>query len=122
MKSSKILIVDDLPANRFLIREILSMLGYGNTVEANDGKMAIEKIKKEKFDLVFMDISMPELNGDDATMIIRNELKKDMPIIAITAFEHYFKSIDVARVGFNEIFTKPYSQDKIDAVVKKYLS
>ena len=84
--------------------------------EAQNGKEAIEIIKKEQIDLVFMDIEMPVMNGLETTKYIREKLPSPLrflPVIALTAHNpaNFFE--DFRQVGFDYLMTKPYSIEKI---------
>jgi len=114
-KNYRILLVEDNEMNRFIARQSLRFFGE-NILEAANGKKAIEILKNEEFDLILMDIQMPEMDGVEATQYIRNELKLDTPILALTAnaFKH---DIDLyLNIGMNDFITKPF--DEIDFVQK----
>jgi len=84
-KKATILIVDDIKDNRKLVVSTLSNYNL-DSIEAKNGKDAIENLENIKVDLIFMDIKMPIMDGYEATKIIRNSKKlKDIPIIALTA-------------------------------------
>ncbi len=83
--NKKILVVDDNEDNRELVSKILRIKGY-ITIEAVDGKGAIKMAEEERPDLILMDISIPDIDGYEATKIIKSkEELKDIPIIALTA-------------------------------------
>ncbi len=106
----KALLVEDNSMNRFIAKHSLNYLGL-ETIEAENGQIAIEILVSQKFDLILMDIQMPVMDGVEATIYIRNVLKIDTPIIALTAnaFKHdidlYLKS------GINDFITKPYYEN-----------
>lgn len=111
----RILIVDDIFVNRLLLKEILKNI-CEKCFEAQNGKEAIEIIKKEQIDLVFMDIEMPVMNGLETTKYIREKLPSPLrflPVIALTAHNpaNFFE--DFRQVGFDYLMTKPYSIEKI---------
>jgi PAS domain S-box-containing protein len=121
----KVLLVEDNLMNRFIAMQSLDFLGF-ETIEAENGEMAIEKIKKESFDLILMDIQMPIMDGVEATRIIREELKVSTPIIALTAnaFKH---DIDLyLSKGMNDFITKPYDEQdffrKVEHVLRLFKS
>jgi len=107
LKSKRILVVDDDAKNLFVITSALERQG-AEVATALNGIKAIEILKMEQFDLVFMDIMMPEMNGFEAIESIRNDLKlTELPIIALTAKamkEDQQKSKDV---GANDFLLKP---------------
>jgi PAS domain S-box-containing protein len=90
LKSSialKILIVDDISINQFLAQTIVHDFGFKSDIASN-GKVAIELLNKNHYDLILMDLQMPEMNGWEATTYIRNKMeppKSTIPIIALTA-------------------------------------
>ena len=115
MKKFNFLIVDDIVMNRVLLRELL--LAEANKVsEARNGVEAIDIIKTEDIDVVFMDIEMPKMNGLETTRYIRNELPKPLnklPIIALTAYNPNDFFEDFSAAGFDFLLTKPFSFEKI---------
>lgn len=84
LKGKKILVVDDNEMNRMVVDLILDEYEVEVT-EVENGSYALEQIKNNTFDLVLMDLQMPILNGYEATKIIREELKMNIPVIALTA-------------------------------------
>lgn len=119
----KILVVDDIVYNRLLINEIVESAGY-EFCNAGNGSEAIQLLRKHKVDLVFMDLEMPIMNGFETTRFIRNELhneNSDVPIIAITAHAHTLESPPLLGCGFNDLLKKPYTADKIDDFLDRYL-
>lgn len=116
-KHRKILIVDDIYINRYMLNIIINGYGDYQTHFAETGEQAINIIKKiENFDLVFMDVKMPVLDGDEATKIIKNDLKLNVPVIAVTVYDNSSYDVSV----FNDIIRKPYSTDKIKEMLNKY--
>jgi CheY-like chemotaxis protein len=117
----KILIVDDIFTNRLLLTEVIRNIGH-EFVQAKDGKEAVEALLKEDFDLIFMDIEMPVMNGLETTKFIRDNFdppKNKIPIIALTAHNPKLFFEDFLDVGFDELLTKPYSIDKIASLIEK---
>jgi len=108
----KILIVEDNDMNRFIAIQSLHYFGC-NVDEATNGFEAIKKVKQNRYDLILMDIQMPEMDGLEATLHIRNQLKLETPIIALTAnaFRH---DIDkYLRAGMDNFVTKPFSEEEL---------
>ena len=122
MKKLKLLIVDDIFTNRLLLSEILDELGHDHA-EAENGKIAIEIIMENDFDLVLMDIEMPVINGIESTIYIKNKLpfpKNKIPVVALTAHNPSMFFEDYSDVGFDQLLTKPYSIDKIMNVIDAF--
>lgn len=89
---------------------------------AEDGQIAINKIKRNTYDIVLMDIQMPNMDGLTATTIIRNDLKlAELPIIAMTAHAMEGDSQKSKQIGMNEHLTKPISSEKLYQMLLKYL-
>ena len=122
-KIVKFLIVDDDEINLYLAKSILTQIyPNGIIVQAGNGKQAVEEFIKEKPDIVFMDVQMPEMNGYDATIEIRKqEVGSKVPIIAITAgtvkgdIENCFLS------GMNDYASKPIKKDILEKILIKWL-
>ena len=105
----KILVVEDMPLNQFLIKIILMDFDF-EVAMANNGQQAIDKLEKETFDLILMDLQMPILNGFEATEHIRQTMKLRLPIIALTAD---VTSVDVEKcktLGMNDYISKPIDE------------
>jgi PAS domain S-box-containing protein len=122
VKDIKILVVEDMPLNQLLMKTLLDDFGFESDITAN-GKLAIEKLATKKYDIILMDVQMPEMNGFEATEYIRNTLKSTIPIIALTAD---VTTVDVAKckeVGMNDYIAKPVDErllyTKIISFVKK---
>jgi signal transduction histidine kinase/FixJ family two-component response regulator/HPt (histidine-containing phosphotransfer) domain-containing protein len=112
MRRLKILVVDDQEYNRMLFRTILERWKVGFS-EASGGDEALEILKKESFNLLFMDERMPGIDGLETTRIIRNELKIDesaMPVICITAASVTDNQEKYRVAGMNAFLSKPFSE------------
>ncbi len=109
LEGVRVLLVEDNEMNRFIA--IQSLDYFGCVVdEAEDGFAAIEKINNNEYDLILMDIQMPNMDGVETTKIIRNELKIDTPIIAVTA-NAFKKDINLyLSIGMNDYVTKPFEE------------
>ncbi len=121
MQNFKILIVDDIVINRILLQAIIEELGF-ECREAEDGRKAIEMLKNEHFNMVFMDIEMPVMNGIETTKYIREELPaplSSIPVIALTAHNPSMFFDDFRHAGFTNLLTKPYSIDKVLSMIKE---
>ena len=85
-KSQKIsvLVAEDIPLNQMLIKIILEDFGFDCDI-AENGKVVLKKLQEKEYDIILMDIQMPEMNGFEATDYIRNTMNSQIPIIALTA-------------------------------------
>ena len=122
IKDTKILVVEDMELNQLLMKTLLDDFGFECDIAAN-GKIAIEKLKKRDYDIVLMDLQMPEMNGFEATEYIRQTMKLEIPIIALTAD---VTTVDVAKckeVGMNDYISKPVDErllySKLVGLIKK---
>ena len=122
IKNIKVLVVEDMPLNQLLMKTLLDDFGFERDIAAN-GKLAIERMKAKAYDIVLMDLQMPIMNGFEATEYIRNTMKSDIPIVALTAD---VTTVDLAKcraVGMNDYIAKPVDEQilytKIISLVKK---
>ena len=107
----KVLVVEDIMLNQLLMKTILEDFGF-ECVIAENGRIAIEKMKNQAFDIILMDLQMPEMNGFETTSYIRNTLQLKTPIIALTAD---VTTVDLEKcklVGMNDYLSKPVN-DKL---------
>ena len=114
----KVLVVDDHPVNQKLLKIILEKADC-TVSTANDGEHAIEEASKEDFDIIFMDIQMPGINGYEATQILR-EKGYSKPIIACTAGSQDNERKLCESMGLNDIIKKPFNKKQLFEMVKKY--
>src|SRR6187200_2147595 len=124
IKNIKVLVVEDIALNQLLMKTLLDDFGCELDIAAN-GKIAIEKLKTKSYDIILMDLQMPEMNGFEATEYIRNTMNSQIPIIALTAD---VTTVDLAKckaVGMNDYIAKPVDErilySKIIGLVRKSL-
>jgi CheY-like chemotaxis protein len=118
---STVLVVEDFADNRFMMRRLLEMSGY-HVVEAVDGKEAIEMAESTRPDLILMDLSLPRLDGLDATRRIRElDGLARIPIVAVSAHDTNDFHADALAAGCNEYVTKPIDFDELETLLKKLL-
>ena len=119
MMKKNILIVDDGYLNRLLIKKFIDNPEI-ETYEAENGLEALEVLKTNHIDLIFMDMQMPVMSGVEATRIIRKEMPSptsETPIVAVTAY-----SSDLFdNSNFNKILIKPIQQKHIENIINSYL-
>lgn len=106
IKNIRVLVVEDIPLNQLLMKTLLDEFGFHCEIAAN-GRIAIEKLKSMEFDIVLMDLQMPEMNGFDATEYMRKELKISIPIMALTADVTTTDLEKCTKVGMNDFLAKP---------------
>ena len=114
----RILAVDDHPVNKQLLQIMLEKAGCTVTT-ASDGQEAVNEALKTEFDIIFMDIQMPILNGYEAAQFLREKGYKK-PIIACTAGSQEDEKKLCLSMGMNDIITKPFNKTRLFDVIKKY--
>ena len=120
----KILVVDDFATMRKIIRNLLKELGYSNVEEAEDGAIALEKLKAGGFDFVITDWNMPNMPGIELLKAIRQtDGIKDLPILMVTAEAEKDKVVAAVQAKVNNYVVKPFTaavlKEKIDAIFAK---
>ncbi|MCP4762137.1 MAG: response regulator [archaeon] len=121
LKGINILIAEDNAINQKLIETMLNNCGC-NVDLVNNGLHAINKMKEEnQYDMILMDIQMPEVDGIEATGVIRNELKSDIPIIALTAAAMKEDKERAMNSGMNDYLSKPIYIHKLKKIIIKCL-
>lgn len=109
MKNIKVLVVEDIPLNQLLMKTLLDDFGFQRDIAAN-GKIAIEKLSDNSYDIILMDLQMPEMNGFEATEYIRKVLNLNIPIIALTADVTTADITKCRSVGMNDYIAKPVDE------------
>ena len=116
----KILIAEDNVMNQNLMRHLLSYWNFNFDI-VNNGKEAIEALQKFDYRLLLMDIQMPLMDGYTTTMKIRNELKLNIPIIAMTAHAMAGEREKCLSYGMNEYISKPIREKELFNIMNKFL-
>jgi len=109
----KILIVDDVVSNVLLLKILLTNEKF-QVCTANCGNMCIEQAKKEKPDLILLDVMMPDINGFDTAVILKKDPEtQDIPIIFLTALNNPSDLVHGFQVGANDFLTKPFNKEEL---------
>jgi len=106
----KLLVVEDNPINVKFILSLFKQYDIKTDI-AENGKIAIDKFKNSNYDLILMDIEMPEMNGYETVDMIRNTLGSNVPIIAMTAHAMAGEKEKCLRLGMNAYVSKPISEE-----------
>jgi CheY-like chemotaxis protein len=118
-----ILVVEDVELNQLLMETLLDDFGFKCTIVAN-GKLAIEELLKNDYDMVLMDLHMPVMNGFQTTNHIRNSMKSKIPIVALTADVTTVDLKKCQEAGMNDYISKPINEqllyNKIISILKKH--
>lgn len=119
-ESLNILLVEDEMTNAKFMKRLLERLGHIVDV-AKTGVSAIDHVMHKKFDMVLMDIQLPEMDGIKATQIIKNELLiNHMPIIAVTAHARAEDKEKILSEGLDDYISKPISMEKLKKVIERH--
>jgi twitching motility two-component system response regulator PilH len=118
---ARILIVDDSPSQLLGIKRIVEKLGH-ETLTAEDGAAGVEAAKREKPDLILMDVVMPNLNGFQATRTITKDTETaGIPIVLVTTKDQETDKVWGIRQGAKAYVTKPIKEEELVAVLKELL-
>ncbi len=124
IKNIKVLVVEDMALNQLLMKTLLDDFGFECDIAAN-GKLAIERLQTQSYDIILMDLQMPEMNGFEATEYIRKTMNAKIPIIALTADVTTVDLEKCKAVGMNDYIAKPLDERvlyrKIVGLVNKSL-
>jgi len=120
--SFRVLIVDDIPTTRKLMREILFGVGFKNIIEAKDGNEALAKIKEKRFNLIISDWNMPQMQGIDLLREVRGDrLHKQVPFLMVTAEVNKLNVMEAVQAGVTHYLAKPYTGQELIAALEKTL-
>jgi len=116
----KILVVDDFSTMRRIVRNILKQLGFTNVEEAEDGDVALEKLRNGSFEFVITDWNMPNMTGLDLLKNIRaDEVLRDIPVLIVTAEAEKENVVQAAQAGVNDYIVKPFTADVLKAKISR---
>jgi len=116
--NARILVVDDEPQIRRVMRTTLVARGYMVST-ARNGEEALEKVREERFDLVLLDINMPGIGGMEACRIIRS--RSDIPIVILSIRNAEKEKVEALDAGADDYVTKPFSMPELLARVRAAL-
>jgi two-component system, chemotaxis family, chemotaxis protein CheY len=116
--ASRVLIVDDAAFMRMMIKDILEKNGFEVIGEANNGIKAVEIYKKEKPDIVTMDITMPDMDGIEAVKAIR-AFDPAAKVVMCSAMGQQSMVMDAIRAGARDFIVKPFQPDRVLEAIRK---
>ncbi|MDX9842885.1 MAG: chemotaxis response regulator CheY [Aquabacterium sp.] len=118
----KFLIVDDFSTMRRIVRGLLKESGYVNADEAEDGVVALNMLKNNKFDFVVSDINMPNMNGFELLKAIKaDDALKHIPVLMVTAEARKEDIVLAAQTGAAGYIVKPFTKATLEEKVQKIL-
>jgi len=123
-KSLKILVVDDFPTMRRIVRNLLKDLGFENVDEAEDGVVGLEKLRNGNYQLVVSDWNMPNLDGLSMLQQIRaDSALSGLPVLMVTAESKKENIVAAAQAGANGYVVKPFTaatlEEKLNKIFEK---
>ncbi|MEI7446849.1 MAG: chemotaxis response regulator CheY [Burkholderiales bacterium] len=118
----RFLIVDDFSTMRRIIRNILKEIGHADADEAEDGQVALQKLRASRFDFVVSDINMPNMTGFELLKAIRaDDTLKDLPVLMVTAEARKEDIVLAAQSGASGYIVKPFNKATLEDKVQKIL-
>ena len=118
----KFLIVDDFSTMRRIVRSLLKEMGYNNADEAEDGAVAITKLRTQPFDFVVSDINMPNMNGFELLQAIKaDDGLKHLPVLMVTAEARKEDIVQAAQSGAAGYIVKPFTKATLEEKVVKIM-
>jgi two-component system cell cycle response regulator DivK len=122
MSTPHILIVEDDPKSRKLLRDVLGAVGY-KTSEADNAEDGIKIAQSSIPDLILMDIRLPGMSGIDALHLLRNDTKTSaIPIVAVTASVMLAQQAEAQDAGFDAVEYKPVNMQSLLGIIRKFIA
>lgn len=124
LQGKKVLVIEDNDVNIMLLTMLLKKVGILYDI-AKDGELGLQMFKEKVYDIILTDINVPKLTGDEIAVFVRqypDEVKRNMPIIGLTATIVQDDLDDYLAAGINQVLVKPFKQDDLYATLEKYLS
>ncbi len=114
-----VLIAEDSHDTRIMLKRAFQLKGY-NVIEAADGNEALQAVRKNRFNLIVVDLNMPVVDGLETVKKIRTleAPGEHVPIVAITAFDVYGMKEAALEIGCNTYLSKPLDMDELDRTLK----
>ncbi|QLG87261.1 chemotaxis response regulator CheY [Chitinibacter bivalviorum] len=119
-QNMRFLVVDDFSTMRRIVRNLLKELGFTNVDEAEDGQVALHKLKNGQFEFVVTDWNMPNMTGIELLKAIRSDAQlKHLPVLMVTAEAKKENIIEAATAGASGYVVKPFTAATLDEKLKK---
>ncbi len=117
----KVLVVDDFPTMRRIVKNLLKQLGFENIDEAEDGGQAMQRLKSGNYGLVISDWNMPNVEGIELLRNVRKETEplKNIPFLMVTAEAEKEKVIEAIKAGVDNYIVKPFTAEILKEKLEK---
>lgn len=116
----KVLVVDDFATMRRIIKGVLKQLGFSNIVEAEDGDIALEELKKDEYGLILADWNMPNMSGLELLKAVRSDKNlQRIPFVMVTAEGQKDNILEAVKAGVSNYVIKPFTPETINEKLKK---
>jgi two-component system chemotaxis response regulator CheY len=116
----RVLVVDDFATMRKIVRNVLKQIKLENTIEAENGKQALELLKKEEIGLIISDWNMPEMTGIELLRACKADPNlRHIPFIMVTAEANKESVLEAIKAGVDNYIAKPFTSDKLQDAINK---
>ncbi|MGD0235752.1 MAG: response regulator [Syntrophorhabdales bacterium] len=116
----RVLIVDDFPTMRRILKNVLRQIHIENTLEAQNGKEALDLLRREEVNLIICDLLMPEMTGMELLRVCKDDPRiSHIPFILVTAEAQKETVMDAIKAGVDNYITKPFTPDRLQDAIKK---
>jgi two-component system, chemotaxis family, chemotaxis protein CheY len=118
----RVLVVDDFPTMRKILKNVLKQINMQNTLEAGNGKEALDLLRKEQIDLIICDLVMPEMTGMELLQACKNDPKIcRIPFIMVTAEAQKETVMEAIKAGVDNYITKPFTPERLQDAISKVM-
>ena len=118
----RVLVVDDFPTMRRIIKNVLRQIHMENTLEAQNGKEALDLLRKEEVDLIICDLLMPEMTGIELLQACKDDPQLSrIPFIMVTAEAQKKTVMEAIKAGVDNYITKPFTPDRLQDAINKVM-
>ena len=122
IRECKLLIVDDIEANRFTLQRRLERDGFSNLTLAEGGQTCLDLVNSDEFDLILLDLMMPDISGLDVLKTLKQDpLQRHIPVIMVTAVGEIEPTVECISAGADDYITKPFNKTLLKARVEASL-
>jgi two-component system, chemotaxis family, chemotaxis protein CheY len=119
----RVLIVDDFPTMRRIVKNVLKQINLQNTLEAGNGKEAMELLRREEVDLILCDMLMPEMTGIELLEACKNDPQiSHIPFIMVTAEAQKKMVMEAIKAGVDNYITKPFTPERLQDAISKVMA